>query len=154
MKISLIAALGDKGQIGLDGEIPFKTDLERFKYLTLGKTILMGRKTLESIGHALPGRFNIVITRKNNIDMDDVFVVNTLQQAVDLAIFLKTTELMICGGERLYKSFLPIADRMYLTTVKYSGVADTFFPEITGKWDLLYEEDKGKFKIFDRRIEK
>ena len=153
MKISLIAALGDKGQIGLDGKIPFKSDLERFKYLTLGKTVLMGSKTLKSIGKALPGRHNIVITRKSNIDMDDVFVVNTLQQAVDLAIFLKTDELMICGGNMLYNSFMDVADRMYLTTVKYKGIADAFFPEIRGKWSLTYSEDGGKFKMFDRENE-
>ena len=153
MKISLIAAIGEKNQIGYKGAIPWTDpkDLKRFKYLTLGKTVVMGNKTYQSIGKALPGRHNIVVSRTQS-DPIDAFCVTTPQQAVDLSIYLKTTEMMVIGGEELYRSFMGRADRMYLTYTKYDGPADTHFPEIIGEWCLDYQEDNGEFIIYNRRL--
>ena len=153
MKISLIAAIGKHNQIGLGGEIPWHDtkDLQRFKYLTLGKTVVMGRKTYESIGKCLPGRHNIVVSRTQS-DPTDAFCVTTIQQAIDLSTYLKTTEMMVIGGERMYRDFMDKADRMYLTYTEYDDQADTFFPEIKGEWYIDYTEDDGKFKILNRRL--
>lgn len=152
MKISLIAAHGKSRQIGLKGQIPFKSDLKRFKYLTLGKTLLMGRKTYESIGKHLPGREMIVITKKTDFNPKHVFVANTMEDAVQLAKLLKTTELMIAGGQEVYEFFMPIADRAYITTIDYDGPADTYFPQMMGSWSGYYieEDGEGSFEIYNR----
>lgn len=153
MVISLIAAVGERSQIGLKGKIPWEDskDLKRFKYLTLGKTVVMGRKTYESIGKALPGRHNIVIS-KTQSDPKDAFCVTTIQQAIDLARYLRSSELVVIGGEDVYNAFMDLADKMYLTFTEYNGPADAFFPTIRGEWYVDYVEDYGKFKIFNRKF--
>lgn len=156
MKISLIVACGNKRQIGLNGKIPFESDFKRFKYLTLGKTLLMGRKTFESVGRALPGRETIVLTRQKDYKAKDAFIASNYEDVIKLSRLIKTSELMVCGGEKLYEFFMPIADSVYITRIDYDGLGDTFFPRLKGNW-MLYYEEKGKgstFKIYNKNAGK
>ena len=131
MILSIIAAVGDDGAIGIDGKLPWDipSDLKRFKQLTTGHPIIMGRKTFESIGRALPGRTNIVVTSRD-IDVTNITVARTLVEALDLAGRSPgSDEIFIIGGERLYAAALPIVDRIYMTQVmQKTPDADAFFP--------------------------
>jgi dihydrofolate reductase len=154
MKISLIAAIGRQGQIGLNGDIPFKSDLKRFKWLTLGKTVVMGRKTYESIGKPLPGRTTIVLTRNREWQKEGVFTVTSVQEAMDLANIFQR-ELMVCGGQDLYEQFYTFSDRIYLTEIDYIGKCDAVFPikvvnkhKKNGRWRTIFQE--GNFTILDK----
>lgn len=154
VKITIYAAIGLHNQIGLDGAIPFESDLKRFKYLTLGKTLIMGRKTYESIGKVLPGRETIVITNKKGFMPEHVFLVSDVEQSIDLASFLQQ-DIAIVGGEQIYRAFIEVADRMCLTFCNYSGLADTYFPEWDKEeWACSYEEsdEHATFKMFDRQF--
>jgi len=152
--VSLIVAVGKDGQIGLNGDIPFKSnsDLKRFKYLTLGKTLLMGRKTYESIGKPLPGRQTIVLSSDPDFGPDNVFVVRSVKEALDMAELLGR-ELMVSGGQRVYEDFAQYAGRIYLTNFDYIGPADAYFPMtmLHAGWNTMYVEKDG-FRIFDRKL--
>ncbi len=128
--ISLIVAASTNNVIGNDGELPWRLsdDLKRFKAVTMGKPIVMGRKTFESIGRPLPGRQNIVITRQGNFSADGCDVVQSIEQAVDVAG--GADEIMVIGGSEIYAAFLPIADRIYLTRVHTEVEGDAFFPNL------------------------
>lgn len=128
--ISLIVAVSDNNVIGDKGKLPWQlpADLRRFKELTLGHPIIMGRKTYESIGRALPGRRNIVITRDKNYLCHGVDVAHSWNQALSLCN--SKDEVFIIGGGEIYKIALPLADRIYLTRVHISARGDTYFPEI------------------------
>ena len=128
--ITLIAAMADNRAIGLDGQMPWHLprELKHFKETTMGKPIVMGRKTWESIGRALPGRQNLVVTRNPQLEAPGCDVTGSLQEAVALAV---GEEIMIIGGGQLYAEALPIADRMVLTLVDCEPEADTWFPQ----WD-------------------
>ncbi|MBS0382564.1 MAG: dihydrofolate reductase [Proteobacteria bacterium] len=126
--ITLIAALGRDRAIGRDGAMPWhlSADLKRFKALTLGKPVLMGRKTALAIGRVLPGRPNLVLTRGNAAPFDGQHVVHSLDAAVELA---NGSELMVIGGGEIYALALPRAARMHLTLVDAATPdADTYFP--------------------------
>ena len=129
MKISLIVALSTNRVIGANQRIPWhlSADLKRFKALTWGKPILMGRKTHESIGRPLPGRHNIILTTAPDYQAEGCSVAHSLTEAMDLAG--DADELMIIGGAALYESFLPQADRLYLTLIEREFDGDTYFPE-------------------------
>lgn len=131
MTVSLIAAQAKNRAIGKDGAIPWHIpeDLKRFKRLTMGKPIIMGRKTYESIGRALPGRSNIVVTRNPNFEAEGVTVTHSLLEATDFARTLNSEEFFVIGGQQLYAAALPDADRLYLTYVDIEVEGDTFFPE-------------------------
>ena len=128
--ITLIAAMAADGAIGLDGRMPWHLpgELKHFKQATMGKPIVMGRKTWESIGRALPGRQNIVVSRNPDFHAQGCDVCTSLQQGLAVA---RGDEVMIIGGSELYRVALPLASRMILTLVDYSGTADTWFPH----WD-------------------
>ena len=128
MKISLIVAMGDNRAIGLDGGMPWhlSADLRRFRRITLGKSIIMGRRTHESIGRPLPGRKNIVLTRNRNYSAPGCTVVRDLDAALAVA---DGEETLVIGGAALYAECLPRADRLYLTLIHRDFPADTFFPE-------------------------
>lgn len=128
--ISLIVAASTNNVIGNDGELPWRLsdDLKRFKAVTMGKPIVMGRKTFESIGRPLPGRQNIVITRQGNYVANGCDVVQSMEQAVDVAG--GADEIMVIGGSEIYAAFLPIADRIYLTRVHTEVEGDAFFPSL------------------------
>jgi len=133
MKISMIAAMAHQRVIGKNNKIPWHlpADLAFFKKITIGNPILMGRKTYDSIGRALPERLNIVISRNPNLKIAGCEVVHSLAQAVKLANekSLNSKELFITGGSNLYTSFLPQANRLYLTLIDAQLEGDTFFPD-------------------------
>ena len=133
--ISLIVAVSTNNVIGADGDLPWRLsdDLKRFKAVTMGKPIVMGRKTYESIGRPLPGRQNIVITRQNNFTADGCDVVQSTAEAVEVAG--GADEIMVIGGSQIYAAFLPTADRIYLTRVHTEVDGDAFFPPLDeAKW--------------------
>lgn len=128
MKVSLIAAMAENRVIGRDNQLPWKlsADLQRFKALTMGKPIIMGRKTWESIGRPLPGRTNIVVTRDADYQAE-ACVVHSVDQALDAAAGAE--EVMVIGGANLYQQFLDRADCLYFTQVKADVEGDAWFPE-------------------------
>ena len=129
--ISIIAAVSENGVIGKDGGLPWKisADLKRFKELTMGLPIIMGRKTFESIGRALPGRTNIVITRDLNYQATGCTVAGSLEQAIKKAEKTGSNEVFIIGGGEIYRAAIKIADTLYLTLVHATVSGDTFFPD-------------------------
>lgn len=128
--VTLVAAMARNGGIGWRGKMPWHlpAELQHFKKTTLGKPVLMGRKTFESIGRALPGRQNIVVTRNEAFVAEGCDVASSLVEAVELA---EHTELMVIGGGELYRQALPLASRMVLTTIDIAPECDTWFPA----WD-------------------
>lgn len=147
MKLSVIAAVAENGVIGRGGALPWhlSTDLRRFKKLTMGHAILMGRKTWESIGRPLPGRTSIVISRKNDYapGFDEVHVAANLDEALAAARLADCDrdEVFIIGGARIYEMTLPHADRLLLTRVHADVEGDVFLPSVDWhQWDLVEEE--------------
>ncbi|HYE36701.1 dihydrofolate reductase [Methylocaldum sp.] len=141
MKISLIVAMGENRVIGVDNRMPWhlSADLKRFKQITMGKPLIMGRKTHESIGRPLPGRKNIVLTSERQYAAPGCVVVHSLEDALNEA---DADEAMVIGGATLYEELLPKADRLYLTLVYGEFAGDTFFPEIECKeWRELERVD-------------
>ena len=132
--ISLIVAASENHVIGRDGDLPWRLsdDLKRFKAVTMGKPIVMGRKTWESIGRPLPGRQNIVITRQPGYLAEGCDVVATVDQAV--AVAGEAAEIMVIGGSEIYALFLPAAARLYLTRVHAEVEGDAFFPAPGDDW--------------------
>lgn len=128
--ITLIAAMGKNRAIGLDGKMPWHipAELQHFKAATMGKAIVMGRKTWESIGRPLPGRQNIVVSRNPDLVVNGADVVTSLDQAIQVS---QSAESMVIGGGQLYALALPLAQRMILTLIDLEPGADTWFPE----WD-------------------
>ena len=132
--ITLVAAMARNRAIGLDGDMPWHLpgELQHFKKTTMGKPIVMGRKTWQSIGRALPGRQNIVVTRNHAFRAEGCECADSLAQSVALA---GGAEVMIIGGGQLYAEAMPYADRMVLTLVDCEPQADTWFPEWdAGEW--------------------
>jgi dihydrofolate reductase len=142
MKIGLVAALSRNQVIGRDNALPWHlpADLKRFKAITLGKPIIMGRKTYDSIGRPLPGRQNIVISRNPDFTADGVTVVENIDAAIEAA--REAPEVMVIGGATIYYQFLPRADRLYLTVVHTQiDDGDAFFPAYNRReWRLTREE--------------
>jgi len=138
IRISLIAAVADNDVIGVNNALPWRIpeDLQYFKKLTLGKKIIMGRKTFESIGSPLPGRKNIVITRNKHwsCESQDVDVMHTIEEAVQHAVNLSlrdgNQEVMVIGGEQIYRDSINSADRLYLTRVYADVEGDATFPTL------------------------
>lgn len=130
MRIALIVAMAENRVIGRNNQLPWRipADLRHFKTLTLGKPVIMGRKTYESIGRPLPGRGNIVITADSGYQAEGCQVVHSVEQALEAAGSCE--EAMIIGGAKLYRQTLENADRLYLTLVKAEPEGDTWFPEI------------------------
>lgn len=140
--VSLIVAASTNNVIGVAGDLPWHLtdDLKRFKALTMGKPIIMGRKTFESIGRALPGRQNIVITTQTDYVAEGCDVVGSPAAAVSAAGAAE--ELMIIGGGEIYRLFLPQANRIYLTRVAVEVDGDTIFPELdTAEWRETSREE-------------
>lgn len=128
--LSLIVAAGERNEIGKAGGMPWHlpADLKHFKATTLGKPVVMGRHTHESIGKALPGRRNIVVTRNPAYRAEGCEVAHSLQEALRLAG--DAAEVMIIGGAALYREALPRAERIYLTRIAGQFEADTYFPAL------------------------
>ena len=133
--ISLIVAVSENNVIGLGGDLPWRLaeDLRRFKALTTGKPIVMGRRTYESIGRPLPGRHNIVLTRRPAYVAEGCSVVATPEAAIATAG--DADEIMVIGGREIYALFLDRAERIYLTRVHARIEGDTRFPELHDEWE-------------------
>jgi len=148
MKRSIIVAMAENRVIGINNNLPWylPNDLKYFKQVTMGKPILMGRKTFDSIGKPLPGRTNIVITRDKNWVAEGVKVVYSLEQAFKLAESIVEIdgqdEMMIIGGDQIYQTSLPEIDRIYLTKVHAQVKGDAWFPELDWtQWREIARED-------------
>jgi dihydrofolate reductase len=133
-RLWLIAAVARNGVIGAAGKMPWRlsTDLKRFKELTLGHPVLMGRKTFQSIGKALPGRFNIVVTREADSmkDADGLMFVRDIDMGVDVARYSGADDLMVIGGGEIYAACIGRAFRLCITHVEATPEGDTYFPAI------------------------
>lgn len=141
MMISLIAALSRNGVIGKNNTIPWKlpADMRHFRELTLGKPVIMGRKTFLSIGRPLPKRENIVMARDPGVVLEGCEVVHSAQEALKAAEGSK--EVMVIGGEQIYSIFLPLAKRLYLTYIELDIEGDAFFPNFNlDEWDEIARE--------------
>ncbi|BBE74545.1 dihydrofolate reductase [Oharaeibacter diazotrophicus] len=146
-KMTIVVALGENGVIGRDGDMPWQlpSDLRRFKAITLGKPVVMGRRTLESIGRPLPGRDNLIVSRDPDYRPDGVTVFADLDAAVAAARRIATDkgldEFVVGGGGTLYAALIGRADRLRVTRVAASPDGDTRFPAIDpADWDLVHEE--------------
>ena len=140
-RIALIAAMAENRVIGRENRLPWRlsADLRRFKALTMGKPVIMGRKTYESIGKPLPGRSNIVVTRDRGYRAQGCRVVHSLEQALEAAA--GHAEVMVIGGAELYRHSLERAERIYLTLVKAEVDGDALFPDIEPQqWRELERE--------------
>lgn len=144
MNISLIWAMDLNRLIGKDNALPWKlpADMKWFRQHTLGKPIVMGRKTYESFGaKPLPQRSNIVITRDHDYQSEGAIIVHSIEAAIEQAQQLNTAELMVIGGANLYQQFLPHADKLYITEVQGEFNGDTWFPDIDlGEWQLIEQQ--------------
>jgi dihydrofolate reductase len=142
MRLSLVVAVADNGVIGAKGRIPWHlpADLKRFRALTWGKPIIMGRKTFESLPHALPGRLNIVISRNRDYVAKGARVVPDFESALWAAADVE--EVMVIGGTDVFARAMDEADRIYLTEVHTSPEGDTYFPRINRRqWREVLHED-------------
>ena len=157
MILSLIAAMASNRVIGDKGDIPWEIpgEQKRFKEITLGHTLIMGRKTYESLGRPLPERTNIVITRQTDYQAPGCLVVHDLAAAI-AACAPDEQEAFICGGGQLYHESLKMADKIYLTVIPREIRGDTYFPEIAETdFTLITSEDIGgiepyRFLIYER----
>ncbi|MBA5724031.1 dihydrofolate reductase [Candidatus Liberibacter sp.] len=131
-KIILIAAVARNGVIGCGGKMPWRisSDLKHFKAQTLGNPIVMGRNTFKAIGKALPDRFNIVITRNDDLDEREVITEISIQDALDTASKVGGEKIFVIGGGEVYAQTIILADELYITHVEAEIKGDVFFPEI------------------------
>lgn len=165
LPLSLIAALAENRVIGIDNRMPWHLpgDFKYFKATTLGKPIIMGRKTWDSLGRPLPGRLNLVVSRQTGLQLEGAEVFASLEAAVERAeawaIEQGVSEVMLIGGAQLYTQGLVDADRLYLTRVGLSPEGDAWFPEFDqAQWkrvsEELHEAAEGKpafsFEVWER----
>jgi dihydrofolate reductase len=143
--VSAIAAIGKKRELGKRGNLIWRIsdDLKRLKALTTGHTVIMGRKTYESIGRALPNRTNIVITRNPDFKAPDCIVTTSVLNALEIARAHEDEEIFILGGAEIYTQVLPTTDRLYLTLVDATDPeADTFFPDYSEFTKVIDQETR------------
>lgn len=146
-RIALMVAASENGVIGRDNQLPWHLpkDLQHFKKTTLGKPVVMGRKTFDSIGRPLPGRPNVVVTRQQDYQADGVSVASSLEHGLEIAaqkaIESDSSEVMLIGGAELYRQGLPLVERVYLTKVHADIEGDAFFPTLPDSdWRCIEEE--------------
>ena len=154
MRIVIVAAVGRNGVIGVDNRLPWRLpeDLARFKDLTMGNAIVMGRTTFESIGRPLPGRTNIVLTRRDDWAHEGVTVAGSLEEALEIAA-KEGQDAFISGGADVYREALAVADRMELTEVDAEPEGDTEFPNVDwSSWRETARESRDGFAFvtYDR----
>jgi dihydrofolate reductase len=141
--ISFVFAMDEQRGIGIDNRLPWRlpADLARFKQLTLNHTILMGRKTYDSIGRPLPRRRNVVLTRDPSFQAEGCDIIHSLDEVVARYGGANEEELMVIGGTEVFKLLLPHADKMYITEIHHTFPADTWFPEVDpADWKAVYRE--------------
>ncbi len=160
VEVSIIVAASENGVIGKDGDMPWRlrSDLQRFKKLTMGHTMIMGRKTYESIGRLLPGRTTVILTRQAGYEVEGAIVVGSLEAAL-VATGEKSP--FVVGGAEIYRSALPLANTLYLTRVLAQIEGDTFFPEVDfSLWEKISEQSviqgprdshRTLFQVFQRK---
>ena len=154
--VSIIVAMGRNRVIGKDNSLIWHlpADLKHFKETTMGRPIIMGRKTFESVGKPLPGRTNIVVTRRKDYRAPGCLSAGSVKQALELVA--GEPEVFIAGGGEIYKQSLPLADRMYITIIDHDFEGDTFFPEFSRKiWKITGEiyhpaDDRNKYPMVFR----
>lgn len=136
--ISLLVAYDLNQVIGIDNKMPWHIpeELKYFKKVTMGKSMVMGRKTFESIGRPLPGRLNIIVTRNEDYKAEGAEVFHDLQKAIERGEAY-SDEVVIIGGAEIFKLTMDIADRLYITIIRKEYEGDTFFPEIDSSWKLV-----------------
>jgi dihydrofolate reductase len=146
-RLSLIVAVAKNGVIGAGNQIPWRlsTDMKRFKSITMGKPVIMGRKTYESIGKPLRGRHNIVVSRDRNFSPDGVDVVASFEAALaaagEASDLNHSEEIMVIGGGEIYRIAIEMADRLYVTFVDAAPKGDTYFPTIDqASWRAISSE--------------
>lgn len=153
MKISLIAAIASGNRaLGKDNKLIYRIpeDLKRFKEITSGHTIIMGRKTFESIGKPLPNRTNIIITHDPKYFAEGGVVVNSLEEAIQQVP--GNDEVFVIGGGQIYKEAINFADKLYLTVVEGSPDADTFFPDYSEFKKVIWESEEQESDGFKYRF--
>lgn len=145
-KVAMIAAMGRNRVIGRDNQLPWHLpeDLKYFRSMTWGKPIVMGRKTFESLGRPLPGRTNIVVSTRPDLELAGAKVVRSLDEALDVAVAQalldEVSEVMVIGGAAVYEQLLDAADRLYLTLVEAEPEGDAWFPNFDeDQWALVEE---------------
>ena len=148
MKITLVAAIASNNVIGKENSLPWNIpeDLKRFKQMTSGHTILMGRKTFDSIGRPLPNRQNIVMTKDENFEKEGIKVINDFDEALEL-IKESNEDVFVIGGSKIYELFEPVANTLAITRILKDFEGDAFFPDIN--WDLWQIEKEENF--FDEK---
>lgn len=158
MKIEMIVAKAKNNIIGKDNALIWNIpeDLAHFKKITMGKAIVMGSNTYESIGRPLPGRQNVVLTRNpSKYKNQDVKTVSSVQDVLDLS---KETQVVIIGGDSVYKTFLEYTDILYVTEIEKEFDGDTYFPTISSEWELTSsnegEKSSENLKYFFKKYEK
>jgi dihydrofolate reductase len=144
MIVSLIGAASDNDVIGKDNWMPWNlpAELAYFRATTRGKTVIMGRKTFDAAGRPMPKRHNIVISRNTDLQIPDVDVVGSIEEAIELAKKDNLDEVFVIGGEQIYRAALSLADRIYLTRV-HTNIegGEAFFPEVDEKvWKMISSE--------------
>jgi dihydrofolate reductase len=167
LPVAIIAAVAENGVIGAGNAIPWRlpSDFAFFKRTTMGKPLVMGRKTFESIGRPLPGRTNIVVTRQQGYQPEGVLVIDSLAAALARAQAIAAAdngaEIMVAGGGEIYREAMPLADRLYITHVAARPEGDIRFPAIDpARWEVIDEplvtpsdKDSARFrvKVYARR---
>jgi dihydrofolate reductase len=154
MQIAAIVAISQNGVIGIENRLPWHlpADLRHFKQLTSLNTIIMGRKTYESIGKPLPNRQNIIVSRQENYFVEGCIVVSSIEKAIEFAKNEKTEKVFFIGGAEIYKLALPICTHLYLTYVHTNVIGDAFLTINTSDWheiDRIYyqADEKNNFDM-------
>lgn len=149
--ISVIVAIANDGVIGAGNDLIWHIpeDLKRFKAITSGHPVIMGRKTFESLGRPLPNRTNVVITRNRDYCPEGVVMAGSLEEA--LALFPAEEEVFIIGGGEIYRQSMPLADKFYITEVHADYEGDTYFPEWDrAEWDEIFSENHRSGEKYDK----
>lgn len=156
VEIILVAAVAENRVIGVDGEMPWHLpeDLAHFKETTMGHPVIMGRRTYESIestlGGPLPGRTNVVLSRSNPEVPEEVYVVESIDEAISIVSDMGVDRCFVVGGATIYEQFLPFADRLVLTELEASYEGDTFFPEFDRtRWSIDSRDDRDGFAFVE-----
>jgi dihydrofolate reductase len=152
--ISIIVAVSENGVIGVDNKLPWhiSEDLRRFKTLTLGNTVIMGRKTYESIGKPLSDRVNIVVSRDKGLTIPGCIVVDSIENAIRKSD--KNKDTFIIGGGEIYKNSLNFVDKVYMTRINQEVGGDTMFPKLNENWVETEKEEKDSYSFITYEYER
>lgn len=148
-KLSLIVAIAKNGVIGVDNTLPWHLpeDLKRFKALTMGHHIIMGRKTYDSLGRLLPGRTTVIVTRNTGYQVEGALIAHSLQQAI--ALCGNDDEVFLIGGAELYQAGLSLADKLYITEIDLEVAGDAYFPQID---DAQWQETAREVHVSEKGL--